>query len=60
MINALQALGFVPWALVLALFVKLASAWKDLPDPVASHFNFSGEPTSWMRKTVFGFFCRGF
>lgn len=25
---------------------------EDLPDPVASHFNFSGEPTSWMDKMV--------
>jgi uncharacterized membrane protein len=53
-INALKALGFVPWVFVLALFVKLARAWKDLPDLVASHFNLSGEPTSWMSKTVFG------
>jgi len=52
-INTLTALGFVRWLFVLALFVKLAHAWKDLPDPVASHFNLSGEPTSWMPKTAF-------
>ncbi|HXT73570.1 MAG TPA: DUF1648 domain-containing protein [Candidatus Angelobacter sp.] len=33
--------------------MKLARAWDDLPDQVASHFDFSGDPNSWMSKRWF-------
>jgi uncharacterized protein DUF1648 len=33
--------------------MKLARAWDDLPDQVASHFDFSGGPNSWMSKQWF-------
>ena len=33
--------------------MKLARAWDDLPDQVASHFDFSGDPNSWMGKRWF-------
>lgn len=33
--------------------MRLARAWDDLPDQVASHFDFSGDPNSWMSKRWF-------
>lgn len=39
--------------LLLAFLMKLARAWDELPDQVASHFDFSGDPNSWMSKRWF-------
>lgn len=51
--NAWKIIGLVPSFLPLAFVMKLARAWDDLPDQVASHFDFSGDPNSWMSKRWF-------
>lgn len=51
--NAWKLVGLVPSFLLLAFVMRLARAWDDLPDQVASHFDFSGDPNSWMSKRWF-------
>lgn len=51
--NAWKLVGLVPSFLFLAFVMRLARAWDDLPDQVASHFDFSGDPNSWMSKRWF-------
>lgn len=33
--------------------MRFAQAWEELPDQVASHFDFAGDPNSWMSKRWF-------
>ncbi len=51
--NAWKIVGLVPSFLLLAFVMRLARAWDDLPDQVASRFDFSGDPNSWMSKRWF-------
>ena len=42
--------------IVLALIIRIAAVWGELPETMASHFGFSGEPDAWMSKQGFFFF----
>ena len=51
--NAWKIVGVFPSILFLTFLLRLARTWDDLPDQVASHFDFSGDPNSWMSKRWF-------
>jgi hypothetical protein len=46
----------VIWILSGALIVKLLSAWEQLPDRVAVHFNAALQPNGWSSKRSFAAF----
>ncbi|HKV28638.1 MAG TPA: DUF1648 domain-containing protein [Candidatus Acidoferrales bacterium] len=48
-----KMVGIVPSILAVAFFVSLSRAWDDLPDQIATHFDFCGDPNSWMSKRSF-------
>ncbi len=39
--------------MVLALAVRVALVWSELPEPMASHFSGGGQPDAWMSKAGF-------
>jgi uncharacterized membrane protein len=39
--------------IVLALIVRIAAVWGELPGTMASHFGVSGQPDGWMSKEGF-------
>lgn len=59
-LKAWNLLGVTPSLLVVALLLKLGRAWDDLPDQVASHFDFSGDPNSWISKRSFAVLAAAF
>ena len=44
---------WVSVALMLALAVRVALVWSQLPDPMASHFSGGGQPDAFMSKSGF-------
>ena len=40
-------------AMVVALLVRVALVWSQLPDPVASHFGSGGQPDAFMSRRAF-------
>jgi Protein of unknown function (DUF1648) len=48
-VNAKLAIPVI-WALAAALFLRLLSAWDELPSRVAVHFGISMQPNGWRSK----------
>jgi len=57
--SLIRILAALPYALILALFIKLISAWNRLPESVAVHFDLSSKPNSWVSKSSFGIIVVG-